>query len=169
MENKIVSKSLNLLHLLENKVLHIKENEIENPHLSKYEISFFHTVLSENPTIFNKINETINEILQQNENIHDLKDVLKIVHHISSVYTEIFDPKEIDIISCIKFTVDGILDSGLLPFPNIEIMFVKKVVDASLDLLKINLPVVKETIKETIELVSETKTNEKDKRCFCFF
>ena len=146
---------MDIFHVLETKISHLKENETmqnhTHNHLSVVEMSVIQKMIAISPDSFHSINNHINETINTPDKF-ELKDLLKIVHNISSIYIQLFDPKEISIIGCIKFTIDAILDSGLLPFPNIEIRMVKKIVDVSLDFLETNLPTAEEVEEEKKEI-----------------
>ena len=46
---------------------------------------------------------------------------------------------DVDVIRMIQFTIDALLESGLLPIPGLEVMLIEKLVDASLALLDANV------------------------------
>ena len=71
----------------------------------------------------------------------DLHDLPQIVLIISDIYTyHIIENliEDIGIINIVKFTLDSLIDSDILPLPNIEKYLIKKMADSSICLLKFN-------------------------------
>lgn len=106
--------------------------------LSNKEIQFIQKMMIESPETFHSISEQINEIIKDKK--IDISEIPKIIHIIAIIFITDFSFKKVDVIACVRFTLDTIIDSGLLPLNAIETMALKSIIDTSLDLLKINLP-----------------------------
>jgi len=92
------------------------------------EITFLKEILNETPEVFDNI---VDEKM-------DIHDIPQIIASISMVYNSILIEK-VDMINIIRFTINSILDSHLFLSPDIELSIIMKVVDGSIDLLKMNM------------------------------
>jgi hypothetical protein len=113
--------------------------------LNDGEIVFIKQMMVESPKSFIKITDKINDILTDRK--IQPSDIPILLHIITTIYLEDFDCDNIDILACVKFTLDTILDSGLLPINGAEASIIKNVVDSSIGLLKINLPIVEKEVE----------------------
>jgi hypothetical protein len=146
-EQPILNTSTSIIEVLENTIFSfIEHNTTQLIPLNEKEILFIQKMMKNSPTTFKDMTTQINEILQNKE--IELQDIPKIIHIISTIYIRDFTPNKINLISCIRFTIDALLESGLIPLPNIEIYIIKSVIDTSLDLLQTSLPVVKNKYKK---------------------
>jgi hypothetical protein len=126
--------------------LHLEKYAV---HLTPNEIQYFDVLMERNPEVFNKIQQTVDEIMS--DGVVDLHDIPKIVLLISQMYqanvlTEFIH--HIRLLSLVKFTVDCLLDSGLLPIPQVEIIIIKRIVDTTIDLLSTNLDTIARKTKK---------------------
>lgn len=141
------SVNLDLVEILQSAIKNMNiKGEIS---LNTNEVVFMETVMKENPDAFKNISAQITDIL--NSRKIEISDIPHIIYVISTIYLEHFKCKDINIIDCIKFTIDTIIDSGLLPINGRELAILKTVVDNSLNLLKMNIPI----IEEEIEIIDE--------------
>jgi hypothetical protein len=108
--------------------------------LNNEEVIFISRMLKENPETFHNISSEITNLLNSKE-LH-IGDIPEIIHIISTIFISDFENKDVAIIECIKFTLDVLLESGLLPLNGVGISIIKTIVDSSLNLLKINIKVV---------------------------
>jgi hypothetical protein len=133
------AEKLNLVSVLHN-ALSVLDSATGEITLNSDEILFIKTMMKENPQSFEKINGQINDILG-NRAVH-LSDIPQLLYIISVVYVDDFKHGKINILACIQFTLDTILDTGLLPFNGVETAVIRCVVDSSIGLLKTNLPYI---------------------------
>jgi hypothetical protein len=120
-------------------------NDKYSVHLSPKDIKFIDTLLNGNPEMFNQIHGMVDEIIS--DGVLDIHDIPKIVLLIGKIYKnnligEIL--KHVKILSVVRFTVDSLLESGLIPLPEVEIHIIKKIVDVSIDLLSTNIDIIEE-------------------------
>jgi hypothetical protein len=111
--------------------------------LNNDEIMFIKNILSKHSEILDKIDNEINNIITD-EKI-DLHDIPQIVLVISDIYTSHIVENYIEnigLLNIIKFTIDSIIDSNMLPLPNIEISIIKKIIDSSISLLQFNVNII---------------------------
>ena len=97
-------------------------------------------------SILNKIKDEIDNILK--DDIIDLHDLPQIILLISDIYNNhIFENtiENIGIPNIVQFTLDSIIDSPILPLPDIEKSIIKKIIDSSLQLLKFKSDIIKTT------------------------
>ena len=112
--------------------------------LTNEEIIFIKDILLNNPQILYKINTEINTIISDGK--IDLHDLPQIILLISDIYTShIIDNyiENISLVNIIKFTIDSIVYSNILPLPNIDIFIIKKIIDSSISLLQFNINFIK--------------------------
>ena len=133
-------------------IVNVLKNNLQNDkysvHLSPHDIKYVDTLLESNPEMFNQIHSMVDEIIS--DGVLDIHDIPKIVLLISKIYkTNLIGEfiKKVKILSVIRFTVDSLLDSGLVPLPEIEIIIIKKIVDVSIDLLSTNVHRIEEETK----------------------
>jgi hypothetical protein len=115
--------------------------------LAPNEIKYVQALLNKMPEKFNAIHKTIDDILEDGQvNIHDIP---KMVLLISQIYKQNVIPqlvKTIDMFKIVRFTLDALFDSGILPISSFETQVIQRVVDSSLDLLALELPKVEEEV-----------------------
>ena len=120
--------------------LHLEKYAV---HLSANEKQYISVLMEKNPEVFAKIQQTVDDILA--DGVVDLHDIPKIVLLISQMYQAnvlVEFIRHIRLLSLVKFTIDCLLDSGLLPIPQVEVMIIKRIVDTTIDLLSTNLETI---------------------------
>jgi hypothetical protein len=125
--------------------------------LATVELNFLKELLLDKPEVFAKISAGLKEIMADGK--IDLHDVPQIILLIATIYNANVIPDialKINMNNIIQFTIDAILDSGILPLPQFEVDIIKRVVDSCMHLLKTNPNLAK---KETEACHS----------CFTFF
>lgn len=132
-------------------VLHVVSSAVGNPavKIPPTERQFLQNLIKESPETFHVIDTALHEILKDDK--IDYHDIPQIVLIMSNIFYEIKSAKCIDLVVVIQVVLDIILDSGLLHIPAFEIVILKRVIDASVGLLKTNL-----TPLSTIILSAET-------------
>jgi len=128
------------LHLpkLENFTL-VFSKQMENPtDLSHNEIEYIKYLVNDTAA-FTNIENAIKEIMRDGKvDFHDIPQIIVAISNIVSLnYIDIY--KKIDKIAVIKYIINQIIDSGLLPLPAIELPIIKRIIDSSIDLLEMNL------------------------------
>ena len=109
-------------------------------HLSEKEHAFMHDLLQDHPEVFGKIQATVEEIISDDK--VDLHDIPKIVLLCSEIYHQhliLYIAQEVGVINLLRFTLDALIDSGIIPVPQILISIVKGIIDVSLNLLAANV------------------------------
>ena len=104
-------------------------------HLTQKEVIFMNDLLIKHPEIFGKIQNTLDDIISDEK--VDIHDIPKIVLLLSQIYHEHLIGHivyEVGIINVLKFTLDALLESGIIPVPGFALAIVKGVIDVSLDL-----------------------------------
>jgi hypothetical protein len=120
--------------------LHLEKYAV---HLTNNEKQYLDVLMDKNPEVFTKIQQTVDEILS--DGVVDLHDIPKIILLISQMYQAnvlVEFVQHIRLLSLVKFTIDCLLDSGLLPIPQVEVVIIKRIVDTTIDLLSTNIDVV---------------------------
>ena len=131
-------------------------SDVYSLHLTPKEMSFMTDLLNEHPEVFGKIQSTIEEIISDGK--VDLHDIPKIVLLISQIYHEHllgYIVKDVGVINILKFTLDALLESGIIPVPSFAMAIVKGIVDVSLELLNKNVQIHPTVTKEDSIQVSE--------------
>jgi hypothetical protein len=111
--------------------------------LTDSEVNFIEELITKYPNILNQIKDQIDNIISD-EKI-DLHDIPQIILLISNIYTShIFEKsiENIEIINIVKFTLDSLIDSSVLPLPNIKKEIIKKTIDSSISLLNFNITTI---------------------------
>jgi hypothetical protein len=120
--------------------------------LNNDEIIYLQTLLANNPEVFNKISENIKKIAADNKlDLHDIPQIILLISNLFNTNLIKHILVNIDIINIIQFTIDILLESGLLSFPELELTIINYVIISSLTLLRMNI-----------------KYNKKKKHCFSF-
>jgi hypothetical protein len=105
--------------------------------LNPNEIRYIKKMVDDHPEIFDKISIQINALIQEKTlGIHDLPQIIIII---SREYKIMIPDTKVDIINIVQYTIDSILDCDLIPFLEIEESIVKKIVDSSINLLRMNI------------------------------
>ena len=119
-------------------IIHDLENALFSDkycvHLTQKEHAFMHDLLQDHPEVFGKIQATLEEIISDDK--VDLHDIPKIVLLCSEIYHQhliLFLVQEVGVINLLRFTLDALIDSGLIPVPSCLIYVVKGIVDISLN------------------------------------
>jgi len=108
--------------------------------LNPNEIRYIKKMVDDHPEIFDKISIQINDLIQEKIlGIHDLPQIIIIISNVynSNIISEI--RYKVDIINVVQYTIDSILDCDLIPLPEIEESIIKKIVDSSINLLRMNI------------------------------
>lgn len=111
--------------------------------LTDSEVNFIEELITKYPNILNQIKDQIDNIILDGK--IDLHDIPQIVLLISNIYTShIFEKsiENIEIINIVKFTLDSLIDSSVLPLPNIKKEIIKKTIDSSISLLNFNITTI---------------------------
>lgn len=122
---------------------------IQNLGLEKYalvltpnEKTYIQSVLREQPEILTNIQATIQDIVSDGKiDLHDIPKIVLLVSQIMKNHIIENAVRNVSVISVVKFLVDSILDSGLLPLPKVEIDLLRRVFDSSIELLQMETKV----------------------------
>ena len=112
--------------------------------LNENEIKYIDELVDEYPEVFEKISNSINDIMQEKD--IDIHDFPQIVYIISTVYNSNLIDKmmeKVDIINIVQYTIDSILDCKIIPLSEIELSIIKQIVDSSINLLRMNMGIIK--------------------------
>jgi hypothetical protein len=107
--------------------------------LSESEIVFMHKLCNNCPDVFSNIKITVNAIMADGK--VDIFDVPKLICLFTQIYKDrviLYVVNNVRVTSLIRFTLDVLLDAGIIPVQDVSKDVIKKVVDASLDLLDTN-------------------------------
>lgn len=121
--------------------------------LNENEIDFLKELIMNHPETFQEINENLNSILADKK--IDIQDIPQIILLISNAYhsisiNNIFE--NVDIINVIQYTIDSMIDSGIIPLPQIELTIIKQVIDSSIKLLRLTLPTIETGINNCFSI-----------------
>lgn len=137
------NNSTNIVHLLENAIINM--NVKGEYSINEQEISFIKKMIVESPEPFHNVSLQINDIL--NSKRIAISDIPEIIYIISNIYISEFSYKNINIIDCIEFTLDTLIDSGILHVDNNTEEVLKSIVHYSLNLLKTTIPVIEKEVE----------------------
>jgi hypothetical protein len=108
--------------------------------------------------ILPQINTTIEGLLKEGGKL-SLHDIPQLVLLITQLFqSNFFGVKNINLLNVIKYTLDSLLDSNILPIPSGLESVAKTIVDTSIELLNTTIPVVEEECWTLISYLSW---------CFC--
>lgn len=108
--------------------------------LSVQETNFMHNLLQDHPEVFRKIQGIVEEIMADGKvDIFDLPNLIRLCSQIYHEHLVGYAIQHVGVISLIQFTLDALLDSGLLPINGVTKDILKKVIDSSLELLNANV------------------------------
>jgi len=134
--------------------------------LTSTEVVFINQLMKESPQSFQDISTEITGILEKRA--VEISDIPQLLYIIATVYIKDFRHKDVDIIACIRYTLETIIGSGLLPINAVEERVLKTVIETSLNLLKTNLPYIEEIAEEVVEEVVKEVTKDAGKMAVCF-
>lgn len=120
-------------------------NENFSIKLTKEEIVYIHNLIEKNSIFFHEIEEQINNI--DNDNNADYHDIPQIVLLIANKYHLNISKESIDnisLINIVQFTLDSMFDLNLVEVSKSDAILIKKLIDSSIKLLKMNSNFVKE-------------------------
>jgi len=156
-ENTIV---IDIIGILQNAL-----QTFDNKHgivLTNNETDFINRLMKESPQAFHDVSSEISSILQNR--VIEISDIPQLLYIIAVIYIKEFQYKNINVIACIQYTLETIIESGLLPINNYEEKLLKMIIETSLKLLKTNLPMIEEVVEDVIEEVVE----DAEKVAVCF-
>ena len=108
--------------------------------LTNVEALFMEILLKESPELVNKIHEEIDKLVSTGKiDAHDIPNMVLLVSKIYKAHLTENSMEDVSIVNLVKFTLDTILDSGMIPLPQLELKILRKLVDSSLDLLEMEL------------------------------
>ena len=114
-------------------------------------------ILQTTPSLFYSIIEQINHIL--NDGKLDYYDIPKVVLLLSAIYKEYIIEKSIPnvgLLNIVKFTAEILLQKGVIAMPSIESVIVQKLINSSIDLLKMDVEVLHQEEKWCFKLFNFT-------------
>ena len=126
----------------------------DNLFLNPDEITFLQNVIKDQPEILSSIIAKINAIFNDG-NIH-YHDIPKIVLLLSTVYKEHLLEKPVEnvaLLNIVKFSANTLLKKDVIPLPELDLVIIQKLIDSSIDLLKMEIEIVQK----------------EEKICFSFF
>lgn len=95
------------------------------------------------------LKEAVDEISKLKSGNYDIQDIPHIISIIAKIYHTTYVNKNMKnpehIITFVKFTLDSVLESNLVPLPEIEKDAIQFIIDKSLDLLSLNLGFINKT------------------------
>jgi hypothetical protein len=107
--------------------------------LTASEVAFMHKLCNNCPDVFNNIKITVNAIMADGK--VDIFDVPKLIGLFSQIYQDriiLYVVDNVKTTSLIRFTLDVLLDSDIIPVQSVSKDVIKKIIDTSLDLLDTN-------------------------------
>ena len=136
-------------------LLNVLLNNLNNPSitLNLDEIKYVQGLLQTNPEVFDKITDTVNNIMSDGKiDLHDLPKLLLLITQIynSNLIHSLLN--NVDIINIIQYTIDSLLSSDLLPLPNIEVKTIKSIIDTSINLLRLNIIPIENEVSNCFSL-----------------
>jgi hypothetical protein len=112
--------------------------------LTKAEIEYLKIIINKQPDLFDNINNSINSIISDGKiDLHDIPEIILLISNIINSHIIENLIEDVGLINIVKFIIDSIIDSNLLPIPVIEKIIIKKIVDTSISLLKLNSNFIK--------------------------
>jgi hypothetical protein len=135
------SANIDIMKYLQKAITNIKEGTS----LNEKEVNFIKQMMTENPAIFEKVSHQINDIV--NKKKLEVSDIPQLLHIICTVYTDEFNCKNVNIINCVQFTLDALIESNEIFNDNISKEILKPIVDFSFGLLKTNVSFIEENME----------------------
>lgn len=118
--------------------------------LNVQEIRFMQILLRDHPEAFRDIQCIMEEIMADGRvDIFDLPNLIRLCSQIYHHRLVGYAIQQVGVISLVRFTLDALLDSGLLPVNGAARDVLKKVIDSSLDLLATNVSEIPVLIKKS--------------------
>ena len=125
--------------------------------LNPHEIKLLNHLISEFPESLNAITEEIKVIENKGSfSYHDIPQIILIIVKVYKTHILQNAVKSVGTLGLVQFTIDALLESGILPISGIELYVIEKLVDVSVSLLKTNPDVVH---KVEISNSAETQTS----------
>ena len=122
----------------------------DNLSLNPDEIAFLQNMLKDQPEIFSSIIAKINATF--NDGNIDYHDIPKIVLLLSTVYKEHLLEENVGLLNIVKFSAEMLLKKGVIPLPESDLVIIQKLIDSSIDLLKMNAEIVQKEEKMCFSL-----------------
>ena len=117
----------------------------EKYNLSNQEMIWINAYIYSSPKSLKLVTYGINNIIKDGKiDIHDIPTIINMIatiYHTESIKNETVNQD--NIITFVKFTLNIIIDSKFLLLPEIEKEIIEKIINSSLDLLKLNLNTIK--------------------------
>lgn len=113
--------------------------------LTTYEIAIITALVNDaSGTILPQIKSTIEGLLKEGGKL-SLHDIPQLVLLITQLFqSNLFAVKNINLLNVIKYTLDSLIDSNILPIPSGLEAVAKTIVDTSIELLNTTLPAAEE-------------------------
>jgi hypothetical protein len=132
--------------------IEVLRNNISNDkytvYLSQAEIHYIDTLLSSKPEVFGEIQTTVDGIIGDGKiDVHDLPNIVLLVTQIYRANLLAKLASTVNMVQVVRFTIDTLLDSGIILLPQYELIIIRKVVDTSLDLLATNIVTIDQDAK----------------------
>lgn len=117
--------------------------------LEPEQINFIKSFIILSPNAFNQIIDEIQILKNSNFDIHEIPKLILIVANVfKSISIKNNTVKAENIITLIKVTLDTIIESNILPLPEIEKNIIEYIINHSLDLLSMNILPIEKKINE---------------------
>jgi len=120
----------------------------DNLSLNPTEIEFLQNVLKDQPEVFSFIIAKINAIFADRSiDYHDIPDIVLLL---STIYKEHLLEKSVEnvgLLNIIKFSADTLLKKGVIALPELEAGVIQKLIDSSIELLKMDPEIVQKEEK----------------------
>lgn len=117
----------------------IREYIKSDVNLNDQEKLFLYKMTQKTPELFHTIMKNIYKIIKNEKlDIHDIPRVIFIISKALNEEDFVCGP-DITYTSLIRFLIDSILESGILPFPKFEMDVVIRIINSSIDLLELNM------------------------------
>lgn len=150
-------------------ILHTALQTLDNGNgvvLTSTDVVFINQLMKKSPQSFHDISTEITGILEKR--VIEISDIPHLLYIIATTYIKDFKHKDVNIIACIQYTLETIIDSGLFSINAVEESVLKTIIETSLNLLRMNLPYIEEVIEEVVEEVVEEVTKDAEKIAVCF-
>ena len=108
--------------------------------LTQEEIDYIHQLLMRYPETTKKINHLFDEmVIKRMFDLHDIPTIILVISEIYQSHIVDNEIKNINLFNLLQFTIDTILESQMIPLPELELKLIQKIVDSSMGLLKMNV------------------------------
>jgi hypothetical protein len=127
-------------------VFEILLNEISTPEfsikLNQNEIDYVKNLIESDSEVFSKIHNHIDNIMADGMvNCNDIPEIVLLVSDIYHLHIETNIIEDIGVANIVRFTLNAIIASGILPIPKKEFQVAKKLIDVSVNLLVKNVKI----------------------------